>query len=145
MRDGLKVISINVSLNLSRRMSLFFFIYKFRFKQRICKKRKQKPLNTFIYIWILHCHFILWIIWEIEEFFIVRTYLHTHMCSYHSDLGRAYQVGATQREEAILADLYHPLHAEFRPLPSEGRYTFPWRANSNRNSRSFLPLAVFFF
>lgn len=67
------------------------------------------------------------------------------MCSYHDDLGRVYQVGATQREEAILADLYHPLHAEFRPLPSEGRYTFPYRANSNKNSRSFLPLAVFFF
>lgn len=67
------------------------------------------------------------------------------MCSYHDDLGCAYQVRATQREEAIFADLYHPLHAEFWPLLSGERYTFPCRANSNRNLPSFLPLAVFFF
>ncbi len=61
-----------------------------------------------------------------------------------NDLDTVYQVRATQRAKAILANPLHPLHAEFRLLPSKRRYTFPRQAKSNRYLRSFVPSAIGF-
>ncbi len=58
------------------------------------------------------------------------------------NLDNVYQVRAIQRAKVILADLLHPLHAEFRLLPTGSWFTFSKRAKSNRYLRSFVPSAV---
>lgn len=58
------------------------------------------------------------------------------------DLDYLYQARATKRAKVILANPLHPLHAEFQPLLSKRRYTFPCRVKSNRYLKSFVPSAV---
>lgn len=53
--------------------------------------------------------------------------------TYSNGLGHIYQLGATQRPKAILADPHQPLHLEIPPLPWRKRCIFPMRTKSDQN------------
>lgn len=61
-----------------------------------------------------------------------------------NDLDHLYQARATQRAKVILLNPLHPLHVEFKLLPSERRYSFPCKVKSNRYFKAFIPSAIKF-